>query len=322
MKLSELCALKEWYAAHREWPYPSAHEKESLSHKTGMTTRQVSQWFVNTRRRIGGKAWPPAESPSLLAEPGEAALHHQLSSSAPAELNWDSMTPLERWRNSPPEDEPAPLHAISRASEDAALMGLLDAGQGCESSSPSLSRFRSSGSSSASSSAYSYGSAFSAPLSLSQDLPRRKSKKRYRPFRRRALDGPAQGSTNARPYQCTFCTDTFKTRYDWTRHEATLHLVLQKWTCLPFGPRHVDPRDEGSVSCALCGAADPSDSHIASHGAENCTSKPLAARTYFRKDHLCQHLRVAHGIHALPPAAAGTWRTKVTRIRCRCGFCG
>ena len=60
------------------------------------------------------------------------------------------------------------------------------------------------------------------------------------------------------------------------------------------------------MSCALCGAADPSDAHIASHGAENCTAKPLAARTYFRKDHLRQHLGVAHGIHALPPAAAET----------------
>ncbi|SPO02435.1 uncharacterized protein DNG_05108 [Cephalotrichum gorgonifer] len=318
---SAISVLKEWYAAHREWPYPSTHEKESLSYETGMMTRQVSQWFVNTRRRSGGKAPPPTESPLLLVEASEAALH-QLSSSAPAEFNWDSMTPLERWRNSPPEDEPAPLHAISQASENAALTGLLDAGRGCESSSPRSFGLGSSDSSSASSSAYSYGSAFSSELpSLCQDLPRRKSKKWHRPFRRRTLGGLAQGPTNARPYQCTFCTDTFKTRYDWTRHEATLHLVLEKWTCLPFGPRHVDPQDEGSVSCALCGAADPSESHIASHRAENCTVKPLAARTYFRKDHLRQHLRVAHGVHALPPAAEA-WRTKVTRIRCRCGFCG
>lgn len=30
-------------------------------------------------------------------------------------------------------------------------------------------------------------------------------------------------------YQCTFCTDPFKTKYDWQRHEATIHLSLEQW---------------------------------------------------------------------------------------------
>ena len=32
-----------------------------------------------------------------------------------------------------------------------------------------------------------------------------------------------------RPYKCTFCTDNFKTKYDWQRHEKTLHLNLEQW---------------------------------------------------------------------------------------------
>ena len=32
-----------------------------------------------------------------------------------------------------------------------------------------------------------------------------------------------------RKYQCTFCTDTFKTKYDWQRHEASIHLSLEQW---------------------------------------------------------------------------------------------
>lgn len=27
-----------------------------------------------------------------------------------------------------------------------------------------------------------------------------------------------------RTYQCTFCTETFKTKHDWQRHEKSLHL--------------------------------------------------------------------------------------------------
>lgn len=113
---SAISALKEWYAAHREWPYPSTHEKESLSHETGMTTRQVSQWFVNTRRRSGGKAPPPTVSPSPLADAGEAGLH-QLSSSAPEEFNWDSMTPPRgggktHIRDSVPNSEHSPVDTV------------------------------------------------------------------------------------------------------------------------------------------------------------------------------------------------------------------
>lgn len=39
----------------------------------------------------------------------------------------------------------------------------------------------------------------------------------------------SQHTTDARRYQCTFCTDTFKTKYDWRRHEITLHLSLEQW---------------------------------------------------------------------------------------------
>lgn len=32
-----------------------------------------------------------------------------------------------------------------------------------------------------------------------------------------------------RRYQCTFCTDAFKTKHDWQRHETTMHLSLEQW---------------------------------------------------------------------------------------------
>ena len=43
------------------------------------------------------------------------------------------------------------------------------------------------------------------------------------------------GDEKKRMFQCTFCTDTFKSKYDWTRHEKSLHLSLEKWICAPSG---------------------------------------------------------------------------------------
>lgn len=59
---------------------------------------------------------------------------------------------------------------------------------------------------------------------------------KYNKRRRRGRSAvlPKLGSHNVktpvvRRYQCTFCTDTFKTKYDWQRHEATIHLSLDQW---------------------------------------------------------------------------------------------
>lgn len=49
--------------------------------------------------------------------------------------------------------------------------------------------------------------------------------------RRRPAVARKQLSSNEdrRPYECTFCTDSFKTKYDWQRHEKSLHLSLESW---------------------------------------------------------------------------------------------
>lgn len=57
---------------------------------------------------------------------------------------------------------------------------------------------------------------------------------RYNKRRRRGRSAgvPKLGSHKlpvVKRYQCTFCTDTFKTKYDWQRHEATIHLSLEQW---------------------------------------------------------------------------------------------
>lgn len=44
--------LKQWLIDHCRHPYPTEEEKRSLRLKTNLTLNQISNWFINARRRI------------------------------------------------------------------------------------------------------------------------------------------------------------------------------------------------------------------------------------------------------------------------------
>lgn len=44
--------LKQWLFNHLMHPYPNEEEKRQLSATVGLTTNQISNWFINARRRI------------------------------------------------------------------------------------------------------------------------------------------------------------------------------------------------------------------------------------------------------------------------------
>ncbi|KAJ1323309.1 homeobox domain-containing protein [Microdochium nivale] len=127
-----------------------------------------------------------------------------------------------------------------------------------------------------------------------------------------------------RRFQCTFCTDAFVKRHDWQRHEKSQHLALEWWTCCPddgLASTHVDP-ETAAASCVFCGLQDPDRRHLDDvHGLGTCAARPEAERTFYRKDHLRQHLRLMHGDCAFAPAMEG-WRTELVELKSRCGFCG
>jgi hypothetical protein len=44
--------LRRWLIQHKKHPYPAEKEKIDLARHTGLTVNQISNWFINARRRI------------------------------------------------------------------------------------------------------------------------------------------------------------------------------------------------------------------------------------------------------------------------------
>ena len=142
--------------------------------------------------------------------------------------------------------------------------------------------------------------------------------------RSRSCLGPIQKSKpnitpndSSRIFQCTFCTGCFATKYDWQRHEKTSHLTLEKWVCCSNGPNEISNR-EIENSCSFC-ALPVSDEHI-NHNFEACQSKLFYDRTFYRKDHFVQHLRLSHNATYQPHMQY--WKQGISDLNSRCGFCG
>jgi hypothetical protein len=50
--------LQSWFRKHIDYPYPSDEEKARLCAETQLTHSQISQWFINARRRYSNKHHP------------------------------------------------------------------------------------------------------------------------------------------------------------------------------------------------------------------------------------------------------------------------
>lgn len=145
-------------------------------------------------------------------------------------------------------------------------------------------------------------------------VPRRKRANRRQRIEKKPVIDPLMS------YQCTFCTEVFKTKYDWQRHEKSLHLPLEKWICGLHGAKAAKKEVAGPC-CVYCGEMDPSEQHIEAHHHSACQERCLEERTFHRKDHLVQHLRLVHGAKFLGWSMA-QWMVPMPNIPSRCGFCG
>lgn len=105
--------LRDWVDAHADNPYPTEEEKAELEKKTELKPSQIANWLANARRRrkVSDKARPRVcASPSL--GPTTPAIDIP---GIEAPKPWDELNPFERWRHSPPENEPADIENIKDA---------------------------------------------------------------------------------------------------------------------------------------------------------------------------------------------------------------
>ncbi|KAK0619821.1 C2H2 type zinc finger-containing protein [Immersiella caudata] len=321
--------LKNWLSTHSKHPYPNEEEKKMLQKQTGLDKTQITNWLANARRRKKIIA-PRSTSPGVRTWANAIDIPQRRGT--PASL--EHMNPLQRWQNSPPENEPASVTAIARAvtastSSNFSSSGLnspfslhfTDDGSGrsiCNVSSiSSIEASVSSGGSFAS--AFSHASRGSMGSFGSLDRGRRRRRRKVA-NRKSNEHGVPPASAPLKSFQCTFCTETFRTKHDWQRHEKSLHLSLERWVCTPDGPRAFNP-ENGQVSCVFCGKANPDEAHVESHNHSACQERTLGERTFYRKDHLRQHLKLVHGVK-FASWSMEQWKVATPEIRSRCGFCG
>ncbi|KAE8148277.1 hypothetical protein BDV25DRAFT_158633 [Aspergillus avenaceus] len=322
--------LKAWLQEHSDYPYPTEPEKDELKQRTGLKRTQICNWLANARRRGKVHSAPRSSSPV----PGAIDIPRQ------PHLDMTLMTPLERWKHSPPENEPAATSDILRALVNTSLDSVRQrptqsshvrphsrkTGSSNDSShgnsnvfrAPSLSSLETSRSASHSSiSDLSFASAFSHRSSKgSFGSMDRKERRRRRKAPTPVNTFNQQKARSTRIFQCTFCADSFQTKYDWQRHEKSLHLALEKWTCSPKGGVVLI---DGANRCVFCMAVDPDNDHLESHNYGICQEKSPSERAFYRKDHLNQHLRLVHNVKFHP--SMDKWRSNTCEIRSRCGFC-
>ncbi|KAB5572479.1 C2H2 type zinc finger-containing protein [Coniochaeta sp. 2T2.1] len=320
--------LKNWLSTHSRHPYPTEEEKEMLQKQTGLNKTQITNWLANARRR-GKIVAPRSVSPGVRTF--SKAIDIPQRRGTPSV---EHMKPLDRWKNSPPEHEPASVTDIARAiasstttlsssglespysghfTDDGSNRSLWAGSTGASSAHTSHSSGGSFASAFSHASRGSFGSYGSMSLNRGRRRRRRKAAPK-RPDEKTPLQAPLK------TFQCTFCTETFRTKHDWQRHEKSLHLSLERWVCAPDGPRALDP-ETNRVSCVFCGQANPDDAHVEGHNHSACQERSLEERTFYRKDHLRQHLKLVHGSKFMTWSME-PWKVATPEIRSRCGFCG
>ncbi|KAF9250227.1 transcriptional regulator family: Homeodomain [Penicillium roqueforti] len=311
--------LREWFYQNQEYPYPTDEQKNQMAHETGFSQKRISTWFANARRRQKQK----------IQAAGLASTSRTRSGSPMVTSTLSSLTPMERWRASPPEDEPIPEAAIQNAISSGSIdsadsidplqldISTMDFFNFDESSSHLASSVSSIGSkvsetSDSASSAWSYHSSADTGLPFPL-LPKQTKLRRTRGRQRTAVD---------HPFQCTFCPQSFKKKHDWARHEKSVHFTLDSWVCTP-NPHDVQQAFERQFSeCPFCDVLFPTFAHWEEHEFQVCADKPTQERSFSRKDYLWQHLRKFHGCTKAPVADLEAWRGSTANVESRCGFCG
>lgn len=306
---------------------------------TAQYDAQISGWteygFPSLGRTLGDQETPNGHSsgfvtPDLVTRsntPNSDLSHHLPSpgigsSTAQIEPVYRSRLPRRRSlysRQGPPKRQSMSPRLSAGPTRSPSFSQAIDAQDAQSSFSPvskePLRRSDSNTSLGSNSSTHSTASASSAASRSS-----RRSSSSHRRQRKITSSTSSTKKTNSdtRPFKCTFCCDAFKSKYDWRRHEKSLHLDLEVWKCAPTEGTFTDSKNIERC-CAYCGVPSPDSPHLETHHHQACVNRAISARCFRRRDHLAQHLRVFHKLQDLPQL--DDWVEQTPAVKSRCGFC-
>jgi hypothetical protein len=325
-------------------PYPEKNDVSDLANRAKLTPKQIRIWFSNKRNRneSSGKQRKSALQQILFLVLIDADIHasnasttkspipkltrHSLDSLdsifEQSERKSSSPVSINRYLESALDDDAVAFNVIERAALNS---------QSSDMDQPSLKVQKTSRASSVLS-VTSYGSRETfatcasghSLLSSASRASRRGRRKLAAPIRRLS---PKRHKTAPKLF-CTFCGDEFVGKYEWRRHEQTVHMPQKAWVCncaqLLSPDRDLCPYDL---------LPSPTDEHLAQYNHFSCIGKPEAERTFFRKDKLVQHLRRTHRMteSALQKLKAegilDSWEIEPDvllsdDLALNCGFCG
>lgn len=281
--------LQEWLSSNRNNPYPDPETKRSLAETCGITEKQVTTWFTNARARGVLKTIEHSHSGSedeAMLETGVSNINLAPKSSAPTtDLIVESSY-------QPPYTAEFTEHELVQSSRRGKKKD------------------------------YSHLSPVS-PINY-QPFPATSPSTSTIPN-----DPTSANDKSQETWQCTFCYQPVAPK-SWRRHEETQHHPNRKWTCLGSGP--CVPISTSSSSshdtkvCAFCMLPNPSEQHLQqSHRIVECMAKDEKERTFYRPDHLRQHVKNFHDA-TLWDEIRDFWRkerkVKIEVENWTCGFCG
>ncbi|KAH7178026.1 hypothetical protein DER46DRAFT_621740 [Fusarium sp. MPI-SDFR-AT-0072] len=113
--LDAIRSLKDWFARNTDNPYPNEEEKNMLELQTGLTRTQITNWLANARRR---RTTTDSGTQTASGKSGKVPSEYtptRAGTPIPRRRSEKGMHPLQRWVDSPPENEPAAVSAIARA---------------------------------------------------------------------------------------------------------------------------------------------------------------------------------------------------------------
>ncbi|KAH7350399.1 hypothetical protein BKA66DRAFT_431122 [Pyrenochaeta sp. MPI-SDFR-AT-0127] len=299
--------LEDEFAAN---PYPCSWEMDIIAHQANLDVKKVRNWFNNTRARKKGE-----DSQSPIQE-----MPNDSTRSLNSKLSKDSLDALDKHADKaaqPPQpplavylaqsyqEEAVEFSAVQAAIDNSSLSGSGDFEN--DAWSDSRGERRGSVMTSITSSegtaptTYTVSSSGSCSNISSFGRDRRRGRRRMAwkesPYTRQKFNGVNSAGEPQQdlPFFCTFCPRAFKTKYEWIRHEDSVHALRTTWICC-------DTKSSLLQSCPFCGQAHPDDAHMAAHKYQQCQQKPESQRTFYRRDHFVQHLHHVHFANAKHPS--------------------